>query len=288
VLSQIMRAYRSTPHSSKLDTPNFLMLGRETRVPEHVTYHVPAPKSNVKRMRTAHEVLREQQWQVRSGDSDDPHLYKVRDWVWMTSYRRRRGQAAKLQLKFMCPYCVIEVMPNHTYKVERSGQMSVQNEARLKPYWVSPDAAGQVPPLHAYTPATHKRARHGVQRVGGGAARSEGSGRRADRPAPPPSPQEEVADTPEDQSGLTSPPVEPADTPVAPDEMEIPQIHEEEAARREPPVLVDPRTGDAIRGGRVTSSNSPPVQLERSQRTRAPPSYLRDFLCDLVNIHSIL
>jgi len=64
-----MRAYRSTLHSSTLETPNFLMLGRETRVPEHVTYHVPAPESNVhdyvdkpvKRMRTTHEVLRDQQ-----------------------------------------------------------------------------------------------------------------------------------------------------------------------------------------------------------------------------------
>jgi len=50
----------------QLETPNFLMLGRETRVPEHLTYHVPAPESNVhdyideliKCMRTAHEVLR--------------------------------------------------------------------------------------------------------------------------------------------------------------------------------------------------------------------------------------
>jgi len=36
------------------------------------------------------------------------------------------------------------------------------------------------------------------------------------------------------------PPVEPTDTPVAPDEMVISQIHEEEAAREEPPILVDP------------------------------------------------
>jgi len=80
VLPQIMQDYRSTPHSSTLESPNFLMLGRETRFPEHVTYHVPAPESNVhdyvdelmKCMRAAHEVLHEQQWQVRSGDSDDP------------------------------------------------------------------------------------------------------------------------------------------------------------------------------------------------------------------------
>jgi len=161
VLPQIMRAYRSTPHSSTLETPTFLKLGRETRVLEHVTYHVPAPESSVhdhvdelvKRMRTAHKVLREQQWQVSSGDPDDPLLYKVGDWVWMTSHHWWRGQVAKLQLKFVGPYCVIEVMPNHTYKVERSGQVSVQNEARLKPYWTSPDATGQARPL--LEPARH-------------------------------------------------------------------------------------------------------------------------------------
>jgi len=84
-----MRAYRSTPHSSTLETSNFFMLGRETRVPEHVIYHVPAPESSVqdyvdkpvKRMKTAEEVLREQQWQVKSGDLDDPLLYKVGDCV---------------------------------------------------------------------------------------------------------------------------------------------------------------------------------------------------------------
>jgi len=77
---QIMRTYRSTPHSSTLKTLKFLMLSRETRVPEDLTYHVPAPESSVHkyindlitRMRTAHEVLREQQWQLKSGDSDNP------------------------------------------------------------------------------------------------------------------------------------------------------------------------------------------------------------------------
>jgi len=64
----------------------------------------------------------------------------------MIRHRRRRGQAAKLQPKFVGPYCVIEVMSNHMYRVEHSGQVSVQNEARLKPYRASPDAAGQAPP----------------------------------------------------------------------------------------------------------------------------------------------
>jgi len=65
----------------------------------------------------------------------------------MTSHRRWLGKAAKLQPKFVGPYCVIEVMPNHTYNVEHVGQVSVQHEARLKSYRASPDAAGQAPPL---------------------------------------------------------------------------------------------------------------------------------------------
>jgi len=70
----------------------------------------------------------------------------VGDWVWMVNYRRRRGQAVKLQPKFVGPYAVVEVMPNHTYRLERSGQISVQNEVRLKPYWASPGTAGEASP----------------------------------------------------------------------------------------------------------------------------------------------
>jgi len=80
VLRQIMRAYRSTPHSSTQETPNFLMLGRETRVPDHLTYHVPASESPVheyvgklvETMRKAHDALRAQQWQIQIENSEWP------------------------------------------------------------------------------------------------------------------------------------------------------------------------------------------------------------------------
>jgi len=131
------------------------MLGRETRVLEHLTYHVPAPESPVHEyverlieiMGKAHDALRAQQWQICMEDSEEPRLYQVRDWVWMVSYRRQCGQSAKLQPKFVDPYCVVEVLPNHTYHVERSGQVSVQSKQCLKPYHASPDAVGQAPPL---------------------------------------------------------------------------------------------------------------------------------------------
>jgi len=72
VLPQVMRAYRSTLHTSTGETPNLLMLGREIRVPDHLAYHVPEQDSSVheyaselvERMKVAHEILREKQWQV--------------------------------------------------------------------------------------------------------------------------------------------------------------------------------------------------------------------------------
>jgi len=74
-----MLAYRSTPHSSTQETPNFLMLGRETRVPEHLTYHVPAPESPaheyigklIEIMGKAHDALRTQQWPIRTEDLEE-------------------------------------------------------------------------------------------------------------------------------------------------------------------------------------------------------------------------
>jgi len=74
----------------------------------------------------------------------------------MVNHRRRRGQAAKLQPKFVGPYVVVKVMPNHTCKIECSGQVSIQNEAHLKPYWVSADAVGEGPP-HCWSPGGRQR-----------------------------------------------------------------------------------------------------------------------------------
>jgi len=110
-------------------------------VPDYLAYHIPEPDHSVheyageliERLRVAHEILRETQWQVRQEDADEPPLYQAEDWVWMDNYRRCRGQAAKLQPKFVGLYVVVEAMPNHTYKLERSGQVSVQFEAYRRP-----------------------------------------------------------------------------------------------------------------------------------------------------------
>jgi len=133
----------------------------------------------------------------------------------MTSHRRRRGQAAKLQPKFVGLYCVIEVMSNHAYKVERSGQVSIQNEARLKPYWASPDTAGQAPPLLEPARCPPMRGRGMAYReIEEVLPDQERTADALTDPLRPPPPQEEAADTPEDRSEPAPPPVEPADMPV--------------------------------------------------------------------------
>jgi len=40
---------------------------------------------------------------------------------------------------------LVDAIPNHTYKIECSEQVSIQNEAHLKPYWASPDVVGEAP-----------------------------------------------------------------------------------------------------------------------------------------------
>jgi len=74
---QVMLAHHITPHSSTLETPNRLMLDREIRVPDHLTYHVPAPRSIhehveklIDRLRTAHKILQEKHWKVHGEDSE--------------------------------------------------------------------------------------------------------------------------------------------------------------------------------------------------------------------------
>jgi len=88
VLPQVMRAYRSTPHTSTGETPNLLMLDQKTRVPDHFTYHIPEQDYSiheyaselVEQMKVAHKILHEKQWQVRKEDFEEPSLYQVGDW----------------------------------------------------------------------------------------------------------------------------------------------------------------------------------------------------------------
>jgi len=205
----------------------------------------------------------------------------------MINYRRHRGQVAKLQPKFVGPYAVVEVMPNHMYKLERSGQVSIQNETRLKPYWASPDAAGEAPPLlleprRQTTTRGRQRHRPEYEVV---APRAEDLVKE-ERPLPltevrPPPPAPDL--TPPLPEPETDPEVQNPPRGGAPsrDIMEKTQVTNRPVTppveHNSPPVRTPPPP---------VSTLSPPVStppaLERGQRTRQPPAYLKDFVCDCV------
>jgi len=267
MLPELMRAYQSTPHSSTQETPSLLVLGRETRVPEHLTYHVPALEFSVheyvgkwvESMRKAHDALREKQWTVRTEDSEEPPLYREGDWMWMVSYCRRRGQSAKLQPKFVGPYCVVEVLPNHTYRVERSGQISVQNEQRLKPYYGSPEAAGQAPPLL-------RPARQPISR------------RRRNRPRDC---EIFIRDPEEVDNSLRPQPQNPPSVPPTPDPLPRPTQIEDPSPPPDNPGPVTP-PGNLEEVPPIYNTPDQPDTsasntLERARRDRKPPKYLADY-----------
>ena len=156
LLPHIMRAFRGTPHTTTGETANFLMMGRELRLPDQLNNHPPQIDVDSThqyavdldcRLKTAHDLLRRQQLETRDGDTEDPLLFTKGDWVLLINKRRRKGQNPKLQSKFVGPYKVIDCYPSHTYKIERHGQASIQSEKRLKLYTPCQTPEGQAPTL---------------------------------------------------------------------------------------------------------------------------------------------
>ena len=154
LLPQIMRAIRATPHTATKETPNYMLLGRELRLPDSLVYLIPPDKPKLvqqyvvdmeERLRTAHDALRREQHEVVQHDFKEPPLYKVGDDVLLQSKRKRKGRSNKLQTKFCGPYMITESWNNHTYQVEKNGQVSVQHESRLKLHKISQHASGQAP-----------------------------------------------------------------------------------------------------------------------------------------------
>jgi len=162
-------------------------------------------------------------------------------------------------------------MSNHTYKVEHSGQVSIQNEARLKPYWASLDAVKEAPPLIELRrqTATRGQRRHGPEyKV---VVLQDRDLVRDEQPPPPP---EARPPSPAPVSSLPGPDLGlELETPIV-EEGSIPEDVGE--ARAGPPTLAAP----------PVELTSPPVEapifLEGSQRSRQPLSYLQDFVCDCV------
>jgi len=164
-------------------------------------------------------------------------------------------------------------MPNHTYKLKRSGQVSIQNEARLKPYWASLDATRAAPllePRRQTTTCGRQQHRSEYKVV---VARAEDLVRQ-ERPLP--------------STEVCPPPPVPSLTPPLSEPDTDPEV-------QTPPPRGGAPSGDIGEESTVTSRlktppvrhNSPLVSIPPpavttppGQCIRQPPEYLKDLICD--------
>ena len=132
------------------------MLGREVRLPEHLMYGPAASDTTSReryaaeladRMVEAHDKLRGQQLQLRTGDRQEEPSFQAGQLVWLKTKLFSKGQSHKLQPKFTGPYVVEEAARNHTYVIEQNGRQSREAESRLKAYNPADNSAGRIPTL---------------------------------------------------------------------------------------------------------------------------------------------
>ena len=117
LLPYIMRSIRASPHQTTSETPNYLMLGREVRLPEHLLYGPEAEDVYTreqyavevqKRLSTAHELLRTQQLATRTEDRQEEPSFQVGQMVWLKTKRFSNLKSHKLQPKYSGPYAIVE------------------------------------------------------------------------------------------------------------------------------------------------------------------------------------
>ena len=83
-------------------------------------------------MQLAHELLKNQQQEIKTADNIERLLFGIGDWVWLENKRKKKGEKQKLLPKFIGPYDELEIKANYIYLIEREGQNSWQNECRFK------------------------------------------------------------------------------------------------------------------------------------------------------------
>ncbi|XP_067947288.1 uncharacterized protein [Watersipora subatra] len=82
LLPQIMRTFRGTPHSATGETANYMMMGRELRLPDQLSEPVAVASQAVQpyvlgltsRLKETYEIPRERQMKVRVEDEEEPPI----------------------------------------------------------------------------------------------------------------------------------------------------------------------------------------------------------------------
>ena len=155
ILPGIMMAYRSTPATQSTQySPFFMLYGREMRLPIDTVLqpkdHLPQDcKVHLSRILQNLEVCRKLAGQ-NIKEAQDKYKYqydkraKVPDYhpaqrVWLYCTKVPTGKAPKLHRKWVGPYYITMLGPNHTYRLRNcktnAEVKSLVNAMRLKPYY---------------------------------------------------------------------------------------------------------------------------------------------------------
>ena len=164
----VLAAYRSTVHESTGFSPNYLIFGRENRMPADIVLaSVNDPKTPeraeceyavelIDRLRLAYQRAREHLQQcaeTRKKAYDlrvKPAAYEVGQWVYYLYQRRYKGRSPKWISAYTGPYKIVEVIePCNVVlaKNSRSKKFVVHTD-KLKPYYGDPPEPGSRP-VHA-------------------------------------------------------------------------------------------------------------------------------------------
>lgn len=153
-----LMAYRSSEHDSTKLSPCLMMLGREIELPVDLIYGPHPQREQFKdKVDAKHEYvlnLQEKLWKVQErarkniiAASDKQkrqydikakqNSYKVGDFVWLYSLVRTKNVSPKLQRHWDGPYCILEVISDVIYKIQKSQNSKIQvvHHDRLKPYF---------------------------------------------------------------------------------------------------------------------------------------------------------
>ena len=151
LLPFVMAAYRSAPHDSTGFSPNFLHFGREVRAPIDLILETPSTDGHTvmeyadavaEHIRQAYTLVREQlgvQAERRKKYYDmklKPCSFRVSDWVWLYTPRRRPGKSIKWQRLYNGPFMIVDQIGPVNYVIQRSprAEPKVVHVDKLKIY----------------------------------------------------------------------------------------------------------------------------------------------------------
>ena len=145
-------AYRSSKHETTGFSPNFLMLGREVRLPGDITppkassSPLSDPADYIEKLRErltiAHDLTRKHLKGATERHRDiydaktNHHLYKPGDLVWYLNEVRREGMSPKLQPTYTGPHLILNNYNNIDYLMQKANNTKpvVIHHNKLKPY----------------------------------------------------------------------------------------------------------------------------------------------------------